>query len=233
MKSRFVTAAASIALAGCLGRLAVVHAAPPRADIPVTVTIADTQNLYPMHVQSDVQGAYVNTKQVQSLILNGGGEWALTTYYGRNFTPSNRTMFFDLTEPVSFSNPPAPIGTAYVQSHLIAKCALVNVDLMKIKTGAPAQCPGSFRFQAPSGLWYRFSFQPANFPEVNYMKVACIESDATGCKTWTISPSGSRLTGTDPNPKNLNKLVQIDPGSDAVIADLGDYYLSFYITVAR
>ena len=68
MKSRFVTLAASIALAGCLGRLAVVHAAPPRADIPVTVTIADTQNLYPMRVQSDVQGVYVNTKQVQSLI---------------------------------------------------------------------------------------------------------------------------------------------------------------------
>jgi len=142
----------------------VVHAAPPRADIPVTVTIADTQNLYPMHVQSDVQGAYVNTKQVQSLILNGGGEWALTTYYGRNFTPSNRTVFFDLTEPVSFSNPPAPIGTAYVQSHLIAKCALVKVDLMKIKTGAPAQCPGRSVFKRPAVFGTVSHFSPPIFP---------------------------------------------------------------------
>ena len=94
-------------------------------------------------------------------------------------------------------------------------------------------CPGSFRFEAPNGRSYRFSFQPANFPEVNRMKFTCLGSDSIGCKLWTLTPSGTTDTGADPNPKNLNKLVEIDPGTDQVIADLGNYYISFNITIAR
>jgi len=200
--------------------------------IPVTTTIADFQNASPLRVGSDGLGAYVTTRQVTSEIQGPTGDWIMVTYSGPRFTPSNRTVFFDLTEPASPNNPAPPFLTSVVQSQLIATCHKVNIAFLQIPVGTTVQCPGAFRFQAPNGLWYRLGFQPDNFPEVQRMNVTCNAADSGGCKLWTITPSGTTLT-TDPNPKNLNKLLQIDPGSDAVLADLGDYYISFSITVAR
>jgi hypothetical protein len=228
-------AATKVILAGFLAAGIVIptlHSSAAGSDTLVTTTIADSQNGNPFRVESDLKGSYVNTKLIQSLIQGSPGDWILTTY-GPNSAPSNRTVFFDLTEPVSSSNPVPPFETAYVQSHLIAKCHLVNVGFLQIPAGTTVQCPGSFRFQAPNGLWYRLGFQPNNYPGVNPMNVTCNTADAGGCKLWTITPSGTTLTGTDPNPKNINKLLQIDPKTDAAIADLGDYYISFSITVAR
>ena len=62
--------------------------------------------------------------------------------------------------------------------------------------------------------------------------MTCTAADTTGCKVWTISPSGTAVTGTDPNPKGLNKLLLID-SAGTVLAEGGDYYSSFSITVAR
>ena len=75
--------------------------------------------------------------------------------------------------------------------------------------GAAALCPGSFRFRSPNGQWYRFSFQPENYPDVDRFKVTCVAVDDTGCKVGTISPSGTVMTADDPNPKSLNKLLLI------------------------
>jgi len=47
-------------------------------------------------------------------------------------------------------------------------------------------------------------------------------ADAGGCKLWTLAPSGTIFTGTDPNPKNVAKLLQINSFCD-ILADLGDY----------
>lgn len=200
-------------------------------DTSVTTTIADMQNGYLLRVESDLQGSYVNGKLVGS-VIQGGGDWALDTSSNPGRT-SARTVFFDLTEPVSSTNPLPPFQTAYVESHLIAKCHLVNIGFLQIPAGTTVQCPGSFRFLAPNGLTYRLGFQPDNYPEVNRMNVTCNAADSGGCKLWTIWPSGTTVTATDPLPKNRNKLLQIDPGTDAAIADLGDYYISFFITVAR
>jgi hypothetical protein len=57
-------------------------------------------------------------------------------------------------------------------------------------------------------------------------------ADATGCKVWTVTPSGTTTTGTDPNPKNYTKLLHINETGD-ILAEGGDYYLSFSITFAR
>ena len=206
----------------------------------VTTTIANSQNGSSLRVGSDLQGAYVTTynkkqEAVSTSIdrFQEGTDWMLTTYYGINQTPSNRTVFFDLSEPVAPSNPTPPFATGSGQAHLIAKCRLVNVDMYKLTPGSYADCPGSFRFQASDGSWYRFSFQPDNFPNVNRLRVTCLSADGAGCKVWTIAPSGSVITGSDPNVKGRQKLLLLDGDTEAIAADFGDYYLSFSITVAR
>lgn len=239
MNNRLRRARGGFALAGLamLGLLqARTHGAGPvkPTNTPVTTTIDNSVNGYQVRVESDFKGSYVSTSQVSSLI-DTLGDWSLTTYSTsrRGFTASTRSVFFDLTEPVASTNPLPPMQSGYVQAHLIAKCHLVNTGFLQIPAGSSVQCPGSFRFQASNGLWYRFSFQPENFPEVDRMNVTCDAADAAGCRLWTITPGGTAITATDPNPKNVNKLVQIDPSRDTVLADLGDYYLSFRIRVAR
>jgi hypothetical protein len=225
----------ALALAGTLYALITpltLTGAGVARDTVVTTTLSDAFDGSEFRVHSDFRGPYVNTKQIQSVIQGQTGDWILTTYSGVNYTPSNRTVFFDLSEPVDPTTT-APFTVGFLQSHLIAKCHMVNQDLFKLAKGVSVQCPGSFRFQVQDGRWFRLSFQPANFPEVNYLKVTCNAVDAAGCKLWNISPSGTVLTGTDPNPKNVNRLVQIDPRSEAIIGEVGDFYVSFAITVAR
>src|SRR4051794_661843 len=69
--------------------LTVEAAGKPPADIPVTTTIADFGGGYPLRVESDTRGSYVNTSQVTSLV-GSSGDWVLTTYYkskGNFYTP--------------------------------------------------------------------------------------------------------------------------------------------------
>jgi len=174
--------------------------------VAVATTLADNLNGYGLRVRSDGAGSYANTKQIQSLIQGTTGDWTLTTYTTtpRGFVGSNRTVFFDLTEPVAPGNPPPPFQTASVQAHLIAKCHLVGVGMTSMAAGTTVACPGVFRFQAPNGLWYRLGFQPENYPEVNRMNVTCLSADSGGCEQWTVTPEGTTTTGSDPNPKNVN-----------------------------
>lgn len=204
--------------------------------IPVTTTVADSANGAWLRVGSDTKGAYVNTQQVSSTIIPNmqGSDWQLTTYYQQKgkYASSNRFALFDLTEEVSAGNIPAPVTKAYMPAHLIAHCSRVGVDMVKMSAGQVALCPGSFRFWAPNGFWYRLSFSPENFPGVDALKVTCTASDSTGCKIWTVTPGGAVLTGTDPNPKNLGKLLWIDQAGN-ILDYGGDYYVSFSMTVAR
>ena len=235
-----------VVLAGLLVAAAIsavftdLSAAGKTSKVLVTTTIADSQNGSSLRVGSDTQGAYITTfnrkQEAVSSSINrylDGTDWMMTTYYGINQTPSNRTVFFDLSEPATPDNPVPPIITGNGQAHLIAKCRLVNVDMYTLSPGASADCPGSFRFQVPDGSWYRFSFQPDNFPNVNRLRVTCVSADGGGCKVWTITPASSVVTGTDPNVKSRNKLLLLDGDTEAILADFGDYYLSFSITVAR
>jgi len=237
MTNRFQTASAIAVLAIVAGALVLrVEAAKAPSDLPVTTTIADFGGGYPLRVGSDSLGSYVQTSEVASMIVGTTGDWVLTTYYrnkGNLFTPSNRSVLIDLTEPVTPGNPPPPFSLTNVQSSLMTACTRVGIHLPQIPVGTTALCPGHFRFEAANGLWYRLAMNNDNYPEVNPMKVTCNAADAGGCRNWTLRPSGTTLTGTDPNPKSVAKLLQIDPGTTEAIADLGDYYVSFSITLAR
>ena len=47
----------------------------------MTTAISDMQAGYHLHVESDLKGAYVSSKQITSTI-SGDGTWVLATYYG-------------------------------------------------------------------------------------------------------------------------------------------------------
>ena len=224
-----------VGLTAALSTLVSTSGLARTTNTPVTTVIAEAQSGSGLRVESDRQGPYINTRQIESVVQrrSTGSDWLMSTYGSVYRTPSNRNVLFDLTEPVSPTNPAPPISVALVQAFLAAKCSDANIDMLAIPTGITVQCPGAFHFQGPTGNWYRLSFRPEIYPEVNHINVTCATSDASGCKTWNLTPSGAYLTGTDPNPKGVNKLLRYDPSTDAVIADLGDYYISFSITVAR
>ncbi|MBA3641454.1 MAG: hypothetical protein H0W53_19725 [Acidobacteria bacterium] len=69
-----------------------------------------------------------------------------------------------------------------------------------------------------------------NYPQVDRFGVTCTRGDGTGCREWTIAPGTTTVTGTD--PKSLNTLLLIDDGG-TILAQGGDYRLSFRITVTR
>ncbi len=222
-----------------------------RTIMQVTSTLADTGDTgYPYRVQSDRKGPYVTktvnrTTQVESILIHdqNGTDWQVTTYYvakGRS-AASDRTVFFDATEqvlagafatPVLGSESGVPVERGYVTSHLTAKCSVAGISMLAMSEGASVLCPGSMRFQAPDGEWYRFSFQPDNFQASERYSVTCTRAHGTGCREWRIVPSGTAMTGGDPNPKSRNTLLLIDEGG-TILAQGGDYYLSFAFTVTR
>lgn len=241
-----------VVLGVMVGSLSLLAARAPRpSQYYVATTIADAGGIHALSVQSDRQGAYLTktvnrVTQVRSAIdmFQTGSDWSLTTYYSAKGGPaaSDRTVFFDLREQFAsggFVTPQMgtdggglPVEYGQVTSHLIVKCSNAGLDMLKIPVGTTALCPGSLRFRAPSGQWYRFSFQPENYAGVDPFNVTCSAADTTGCKVWSITPSGATHTGDDPNPKGVNRLLHID-GGGTVLAVGGDYLLSFSITVAR
>ena len=230
-KTWALVVASAVALCGIAG----VGATGKNSYNPVTVTIADqSATETPYHVRSDAKGAYATvTVKGQQTVYSSieryqtGTDWMLTTYYGTKQTPSGRTVFFDLSEPVSTANPTPPPG-GQAPAHLIAHCRLINVDLLALNANDVVECPGVFRFKSSNGAWYRFAFNRANYPQVDPLKVTCLTSDTAGCKSWSITPSG----GDPMAPRNVAKLLEITSNGD-VVADMGDYYLSFNFMVTR
>ena len=219
--------------------------------IEVTSTLADVgETGYPYRVQSDRKGPYVSktvnrVNTVDSLLLHDqyGTDWLLTTYYRTkgDWASSDRTVFFDATEQVAAGGFPTPflgseggvpVERGYVTSQLTAKCSVANISMLAMAAGSTVLCPGSLRFQAPDGQWYRFSFQPNNFEASERFSVTCTRADTSGCREWRITPSGTAVTGDDPNLKGRNTLLMIDSGG-AILAQGGDYHLSFAFTVTR
>lgn len=210
-------------------------AGKPYSDIPVSINISGSAGGYALLVQGDSLGSYVNTTQVTSKLVTNmrGNDLILTTYYGNRQTASNRSVFFSLTEPASPNNPPAPFQQANVQAHINVKCSQVDQSFTAMQAGASVSCPGVLRFRAPDGRWFRHSLQPENFPEVDYFRVTCNSSDSSGCLSWSVTPDTTRVTGSsDPNAKALTRLLQIDVNG-GILADFGNYYLSFQINASR
>jgi hypothetical protein len=229
----------SVSIGAALAALTVTTSlAAPRTSYPVRVTIADVQAEHPLLVQSDGLGDYEPGQIPQSsieLYKNGYTDWLFTTYVisaRGKVTPSNRNVLFNLNEAVSPDNVPSPIGAEYLQAHLKVACTDVNVNMLRIPPGGTVVCPGGFRFLARDGRWFRLAMSPMNFSDVNPVHVTCVSADSTGCRTWSITPSSTVTTGDDPNPKNVVKLLRVD-ANGIVLEQLGNYYLSFAITLRR
>jgi hypothetical protein len=232
---RIVTAAVLAFAAPLVTTSGVLAGGSPKI-LPVSSVIADSQNGFLLRIGSDDLGAYVNTRTVESVLepQNSGTDWLMSTYGSVFKGGSNRTVLVDLTEPVSFSSPPAPFAVAAVQAFLAAKCGSVQgIDMLKIPVGSTAHCGGAFHFLAPNGKWYKLSARPDNYPDVTDMNVTCRAADSTGCSTWSIGPDSAVTTGGDPNVKGVLRLLQYDQATDTVLADLGDYYISFAYTISR
>ena len=233
---RTPSTATFLALAALPLTALVAIAAKPPADVPVVATLADTASGAWLRVGSDTQGAYVTTSQTTSIIQQRptGTDWLLTTYYTRrgSFAPSTRGVRFDLSEQHTSGAFPTPIaGVTTMPVQLKVGCSHANVDMLGLTQGQSVICPGSYRFWAPNGHWYRLAFNADNYPEVDGLTVTCTTAVPTGCKIWTITPSGAP-TLADANPKNHTRLVEIDEDG-FVVAEGGTYYVSFAITLAR
>jgi hypothetical protein len=218
--------------------------------VTVTTRIADAANGVPLRVQSDGDfgDVYVTTvagktTTVESKIFSykvaEGTDYFLTTYYSSrgSYAESGRTLLVDLSEeaaPGAFSAPDLGDGQVPVQLGVKCRNASPAVNMLTMIAGDSAPCPGSLRFWAPDGEWYRLSFQPANYDTSDMWRVTCTASSAeTGCTAWTIAPSGVYYSSDgDPNPKSRNTLLRIDSNGD-ILEVGGDYYLSFAITLTR
>ena len=250
--SRSLNALAALAtILAATGGLVVLAAAKPVADVPVIATLTDMANSTVVQVGSDLGGPYITgiPAGLSSKIrpTKTGSSWMLFTYTqgrGGKFAQTGRGVRFDLSDrdpDVPGFPTPIPPNTVW-PAYLYVNCSDTGVDMLTMTANVvdpnhEAVCPGSFRFwQTETNLWYRVAFNPDNTPGVDQLKVTCIESmasPATGCKTWTIGPAGTTLRGTDPNPKNYTRLLQIDDGGIVTDPDGGAYYVSFAMTITR
>ena len=199
------------------------------------------------------------TKTVTNILIVNqapGTDWSLTTYSlgARSVTPSSRRVFFDLryreesdgVVPVEYANArfhetPAlgtvagePVPYGRVTAHLIVKCSEASpvIDFRTMTAEEVATCPGSLRFMAADGMWYRLSFAPGNFQGVNFFKVTCTSADTAGCRTWTVGPETQTST-SDPSQQGLQRLLRLDQFGGAIQAVGPLYHISFSFSLRR
>jgi len=209
------------------------RAARPPADVPVVATLADSgMDSVPLRVRSDGKGAYPTAPQSVIQQRPTGTDWLLTTYSTkRGALTWTRGAIIDLSEQETPGFATPLDGPTLVPVHLKAGCSSANVDMLRLTANQTVNCPGSFRFLAPNGHWYRLGFNQDTYSWVDPIAVTCNSVDASGCKTWTLRPSGQPRF-SDPNPKNKAQLLEIDDNG-FVLALGGTYFVSFSITLVR
>lgn len=236
--ARLAGVVATLAIGGMVSTVVAGKGSPPASDVPVTANVSIQANGAPLRIQGDDKGAYAGTTQIASVIMASSHDWLLQTYYtakGKT-AASDRSVFFDLTEPASGSNPPPPITTGYLQARLIVSCANAPqpADILTLAVGAQVLCPGHFNFVMPDlKTYYRLHFKPSVYPETNWIQVTCTAGYVKGgCGAWSFAPTGTP-TPADANSKNVGRLLKIDSGGVVLDDTLGDYYISFAISAAR
>lgn len=214
---------------------------PAPADLLVKTTIYNTAGTTALRVQSDgaTQAVYETTvvgktTTVTSKIFSFSGtvgqDFFLTSYYtSKNaYAASGRTARIDLGDPVGTPLFTPDLGDGQVPVQIGVKCRLATpsaVNMLGMTVNQSVECPGSLRFWARDGQWYRFSFQPENFSTSDQWLVTCTAAGSSGCTRWAITPSGADGT-------SVNTLLRID--SSGNILEVGsDYRLTFSITVTR
>lgn len=215
-------------------------AAPGPAPIPVTTLISDTVPFGgpTLQLQSDQGGTYVNNAlDVTSVITTApglthrAGDFVMETGTGKK---APRRLFISFADPVAGS-PANHFPAGLYAGFLKANCDLQGVDLRTLKSGAVVSCPLAIGFTGPDGQAYALHMNPGpttdndivQFPETNFATITCTGSSNGTCTTFTIDPSGVNNGA----PANVARLV-LGQGN-VPTSTIGDYYLSFEITVMR
>lgn len=237
-RARLAGVVTAMAIGGMVNTVVAGKGGPPASDVSVTANVSLQVNGAPLRIQGDDKGAYTSTTQVTSVIMASSHDWLLQTYFtakGKT-AASDRSVFFDLTEPAAGSNPPPPLATGFLQARLIVSCTNgpQPVDMLTLTVGAQVLCAGHFNFIMPDlKTYYRLHFKPSVYAETNWIQVTCTAAYARGgCGAWTFAPTGTP-TPADPNLKNVGRLLKIDSGGIVLDDTLGDYYVSFAINVTR
>jgi len=204
------------------------------SDVPVTTIIeGNGVGTSPtLHIQSDLAGAYKNSKTVQS-VIQSIGDWVLNT---ASSSRSTRKALVDFRDPVSDSGPNggapvAPFAHQQVQARFISKCAEYGNSMFTLAGGMTMNCPLVVRFNY-GGSEYRIQMNPVNYSETNYVDITCTGTNAASqCNQWRIEPSAIQADG---QRKNVAKLVRLVTSKGKTIEEnLGDFYLSFVINVTN
>jgi len=227
---------------GMAGALSVSTGAKagPGPDVQVRTTIYNSDGIGALRVQNDGKGVYQTTtvggkttvtSTIFSFTNTVGQDFFLTTYYPSkgSFASSARTVRIDMSQQLSdgaFFTPTLNTDGAPVQMGVKCRLATPNpVSLVGMALNQAVECPGSLRFWAPGGEWYRFSFQPENFSTSDRWKVTCIAAGTSGCTKWTIARSG-----TDGSSRNT--LLHIDD-QGTILEVGGDYALTYSFLLER
>ncbi|HSE96933.1 MAG TPA: hypothetical protein VLD57_01600 [Blastocatellia bacterium] len=225
------------------------------SDTPVTTTIRDfldvadpdtgsTERFF-MHLQSDGEGVYRNSKSVRSVIINEGG-WDMDTGYTYIKAPT-RKGYIDFSQPVAGSapggaDPVPPFIAGVVRPWYNSKCFYDGNRMLDMGEGETFNCGLTISFINPAdGGNYRIIMWPAcpGFPDncanTNSTSVTCTGVDGSGkCNRWKIEPGGECVTADCAVRKNEVRLARVTTvkGKDTV-TNLGHFYMTFSVEMTN
>jgi len=217
-----------------------IFAAGPNRNVPVVVSIEDTEEAIAptLQIRSDGTGVYTNSSVLES-IIQSGGDWELNT----NVRGATRRIYLDFSQPVAGSGPgggaPIPLPTGHYQARFIAKCHLYGNDLLTLAGGQTVDCPLMTSFTIGEAS-YHIQMNPvtgaAVYPLTNFVNVTCTGTGAdTLCNQWKIEPSGA-LVAPDGTLKKRNRAhfyKSVTRKGKTIETDLGDFYFSFQIQMTK
>jgi hypothetical protein len=177
-------------------------------------------------ILSDGQGPYLNGSGGVESILQGIGDWVLDT----QGNDSTRMVFVDLTDQAREVNGATlPFETGLVFGRFIAQSASGPVPI-RFMTGLNSQIvsPLVFAFGHETER-YRIVMNSHNFLQTDDVLVKCTGVSGSGqCNASVIEPSVTH----EGELKNKAQLLGISTKKGKIVeTDLGDFYLSFRITI--
>lgn len=228
------------ALAICIAASLVTLVQARAADIAVTTLVSDYDSgIGPaLQIQSDLGGAYKNSKTLQSMMY-GAGSWELDAYNVRNAT---RGVYIAFTQPIAGSGPNggAPISpaTAIYKAHVTTECFNYGTNPLTMAPGSSISCPMSLRFDT-GGKTYAIHMNPQNpnWVGTNPAAITCIfpTTGSAPCAQWRITPSAS-VTNPDGSItwRNAGQLDIVGSSKGkTTYTKQGQFYFSFVILMTN
>jgi hypothetical protein len=217
-----------------------ISAAGPNSNVPVVVSIEDTEAAIApsLQIRSDGSGVYTNSSVLES-IIQSGGDWELNT----NVRGATRRINLDFSQPIAGSGPngsaPLPLPTGNYQARFIAKCHLYGNDMLALTAGQTVDCPLMTSFTIGEA-GYHIQMNPrtgaAVYPLTDFVSITCTGTGAdTLCNQWKVEPSGT-FPAPDGTWKKRNRAhfyKAVTSKGKTIETHLGDFYFSFQIQMTK